>query len=328
MLSGRPLLATAADQRYLVERPVATTIIRGAQAQLNTLLLGDRGMGKTTLLHDVESHLRAAAGATPIYLDGARLDDATTILLAVRDEIVGPRNALSDGLRSSAIGVVPTTVELRSDEALRVIRELADDRDGTRAIVLLDDPRPEVAHQLFGRLRDEVWQTGLTWVVAGDQARRGQYLTPPADAFFEQVVELPPMTVDEQAELMKLRVEPKSGTAPIGVTLQSGNPRAVLSALRDAAHPEDPGAALQQRAERQRRADRLGRLGGLMLAEIEDGAVASAADPAWLERFGVSRQRAQQVLSSLARVGLVDVDQRPGSNGRPRNVYRRVSEYT
>ncbi len=325
MLSGRPLLATAADQRYLVERPVAETIVRGAQAELNTLLLGDRGMGKTTLLHDVESRLRAAAGPAPIYLDGARLDQAAAILLAVHDEIVGPRSALSDGLRSSASGVLQTTVELRSDEALRVIRELADDRDATRTIVLLDDPRPEVAHQLFGRLRDELWQTGLIWVVAGDQARRGEYLTPPADAFFEQVVELTPMTDDEQLELVRRRIRPGSGTGVAGVMLKSGNPRAVLAVLRDAERPEDAGAALKQRAERQRRADRLGRIAGLMLAEIEDGAAASAADPAWLDRFGVSRQRAQQVLSSLAQIGLVDVDHRPGSNGRPRNVYRRVS---
>lgn len=303
-------------------------IIRGAQAELNTLLLGDRGMGKTTLLHDVESRLRAAPGPPPIYLDGARLDDPTTIVLAVRDEIVGPRSAMSDGLRSTVIGLVPTTAELRSEEAVRVIRELADDRDGARAIVLLDDPHPEVAHQLFGRLRDELWQTGLTWVVAGDQARRGQYLIPPADAFFEQVVELPPLSDAEQLDLVKRRVKDGASRGVIGVTLQSGNPRALLSALRDAERPEEAGAALEQRAERQRRADRLGRLAGLMLAEIEDGALASAADPAWLERFGVSRQRAQQVLSALARVGLADVDQRPGPNGRPRNIYRRMRHYT
>jgi len=328
MLSGRPLLATAADRRYLVERPVASTIVRGAEAELNTLLLGDRGMGKTSLLHDVENRLREASGPQPIYLDGARIDDATTTVLAIRDALMGPRSAVSDGLRSSTLALVPTTVELRNEEALRVIRELADDRDGTRAIVLLDDPRPEVAHQLFGRLRDELWQTGLTWVVAGDHARRGQYLTPPADAFFEQVVELTPLTADEQVELVRRRAEPASGTGVAGVILESGNPRALLAALRDAARPEDAGAALKQRAERQRRAERLGRLAGLMLAEIEDGAEASAADAAWLDRFGVSRQRAQQVLSSLARVGLVDIDQRPGSNGRPRNVYRRLSSNT
>ena len=88
------------------------------------------------------------------------------------------------------------------------------------------------------------------------------------------------------------------------VTIESGNPRALLAALRDAAGGSDVQGILARRAERQSQAaDELGPLASMMLAEIENGASASASDRDWLTRFGVSRQRAQQVLAELARGG-------------------------
>lgn len=62
----------------------------------------------------------------------------------------------------------------------------------------------------------------------------------------------------------------------------------------------------------------------MMLAEIEDGATASASDPDWTGRFGISRQRAQQALAALEREQLVRAERLPGPSGRPRKVYRRV----
>jgi predicted ArsR family transcriptional regulator len=83
-------------------------------------------------------------------------------------------------------------------------------------------------------------------------------------------------------------------------------------------------SVLARRAERESRASTLGRIESLMLAEIEDGATASASDTEWLKRFGVSRQRAQQALALLEREQLVSAARLPGPSGRPRKVYRRI----
>jgi type II secretory pathway predicted ATPase ExeA len=329
MLSGRPLLPTKADRRYLVDRPEADLVVRNVQAGMNTLVLAERGMGKTTFLRHVGARLQDEASFTTVYVDGRRLDDAAMILRTVRDELAGPRTGLGamldESARTSAMLFTPMPAELRNEEALRLVRELASTAEGRKACVLLDDPEPDSAHRLFGRLRDELWQTELLWVVAGDSARRQQYLTPPADAFFERVVELPPLTEAQQEALIAKRLEKGDDRNMVAVQGESGNPRALLAALREATSADDAQAMLARRAERQTRVDvQLGSLAGMMLAEIEDGALASASDPDWLKRFGVSRQRAQQVLAALERSGLVRGERLPGSTGRPRKVYRHL----
>jgi type II secretory pathway predicted ATPase ExeA len=329
MLSGRPLLPTKADRRYLVDRPEANLVVRHVQAGMNTLVLAERGMGKTTFLRHVGARLQAETGFVTVYVDGRRLDDAAMILRTVRDELAGPRTgleaALGESARTSAMLFTPMPAELRNEEALRLVRELASGADGRKACVLLDDPELDNAHRLFGRLRDELWQTELRWVVAGDSARRQQYLTPPADAFFERVVELSPLTEAQQQELIAKRLERGDDQRMVAVQGESGNPRALLAALREATSADDAQAMLARRAERQAQADdQLGSLAGMMLAEIEDGALASASDPDWLRRFGVSRQRTQQVLAELGDKGFIQAERLPGPNGRPRKVYRRL----
>jgi hypothetical protein len=323
MLSGRPLLATAADRRYFVDRPEADIVVRNVAAGMNTLILGERGMGTTTLLRYVADRLEDDSFAT-VYLDGRRLGDPALILLAIRDALAEPRTAIGESLRASTLAFTAMPAEMRGEEALRVVRELSTGAEGRRACVLLDDPDPDSAHRLFGRLRDEMWQTGLIWVVAGDSAKRQQYLTPPADAFFERVVELIPLTDEQQDELVHKRLVGDDDRGIVGVRLESGNPRALLAALREATSPADVRALLELRADRQLAADRLGSLAAMMHAEIEDGATASASDDEWLMRFGVSRQRAQQVLAELEQQGLVQAERLPGPSGRPRKVYRRV----
>jgi hypothetical protein len=324
MLSGRPLLFPA-DRAYLVERPEAEAVSRYVAQGMNTLLLAERGMGKTTLLRHVEAHLSSEAHAEVTYLDGRRLADAATILLAVRDALIGQRAPMSDSLRMAAMPFTPVPVEVRNEQALRVVRELV--AASVRGCVLLDDPDAETVHRLFGRLRDELWQAEIVWVVAGEPMRRQQYLTPPADAFFERVLELAPLTYAQQEQLIRKRLSGADDARLASVRAENGSPRSLLAALRDVASADDAAALLGRRAKRQQRvADELGRLASTMHAEIEDGAVASASDPEWLERFGVSRQRAQQVLSALEQKGLVRAERLPGPNGRPRKVYSRLEE--
>lgn len=350
MLSGRPLLATAADRRYLVERPEADVVLGHVRAGMNTLVLAERGMGKTTLLRELEGRLQVEAGISAIYLDGHRLSDAATILLAALDQLGEPRTptgedpryhsllhallareqrqltAIAGGPPTAATPFTPSLPETRNEEALRLIPELAAEAKMRKACVLLDDPDLDASHALFGRLRDELWQTGVVWVVAGDRARRQQYLTPPADAFFERIVEMAPLTDTQQRDLIRRRMSRQDNREVLDVRVESGSPRALLASLRDAAgSADDVQTLLARRAERQTRvADKLGRLESVMLAEIEGGATASASDPDWTGRFGISRQRAQQALAALEREQLVRAERLPGPNGRPRKVYRRV----
>ena len=324
MLSGRPLRADAADRPYLIERPEAGSVVSAVRRGMNVLVLGERGMGKTTLLNDVAARL-SDDDAEIVMLNGALLATSSLeIVRAVVDSLRVPLNLRSLLNVAARRPVADMSPEARVSEARHGLRELTRIMDGRRAYVILDDPAPDRIYALFGGLRDEVWDTGLLWIVAGDAKREAEYRRSPADVFFERVVVLRPLDQAEQLELVRRRLEDDGPAELVGVAVGSGNPRGLLTALRDAVDEGvNVASSLEERARRETRASTLGAVEGMMLVEIEDGAQPSASDPEWLERFGVSRQRAQQALATLEREGLVEADRLPGPNGRPRKVYRR-----
>src|ERR1700716_1335080 len=196
-LSQRPLLSTTADAALFVDRQrEADTLVRAVRLGLNALLLGQRGSGKTSLLHFVERRLRD--GGTEVRFveasSASTIDDLIALLSeAVRGTPGGPPDKLLAGPTGEA-GVVGD---------LRRLGEMA----RRQPCVLLVDSisRPALVHQLFGQQRDELWQLPFLWVVSGNSADRGGYLEPPADSFFDVVVELAELSVEQAAELLVRR---------------------------------------------------------------------------------------------------------------------------
>ena len=295
-LSQRPLLATAADAALFVDRePELTKLRRAVELGLNTLLLGERGSGKTSLVHQLERTLEADGTAVDFVDAGSTPDPA----------------ALMDAIS----GDVP--------------------EGGGRAVVLVDGAPPEVAHGLFGRLRDEVWQLPLTWVVTGDAAKRAAYLEPPADAFFDSVVVLDDLPLEAAETLLLRRID---GAGPgddaeagvlrdlasaLAESTRPRTPRQLLAAARDVLLADDPAKTVDAAGVRQRRAAALGRPHAVLLAELEALGPSSASDPELLDRLGWTRARAVQVLRDLEREGLVTatVDRSGTGPGRPPKLY-------
>lgn len=326
MLSGRPLLATKSDQRYFVSRPELGAVVSGLASGLNTVLLGAPGSGKTTLLRQAGRVLADVEGLQVVYLNGSRFDDAIRALLGVQDALRGDQLPLTFAARDVPSVLDPQPADQLRDPALRIVRALRPER---ATVVMLDGLPPRVAHALFGQLRDDLWQTGITWALAGDVDHRASYLAPPADAFFESVVTLAPLTDEQQLQLIRKRCDANDPGWFHDVRVPSGNPRALLAVLRDAQGASDAtaGGLLAARTARQEKAQGRGRLHSMVLAEIEDGAVVSASDEKFLDRFGISRQRAQQVLSDLEKDNLVASGTRPSpTSGRPRKMYWKAVE--
>ena len=324
MLSGRPLLATRADRRYVVARPEVERVVASAANGLNALVVGAPGSGKTTLLHQAARALGEHEGARSVYLNASHFDDGVAVLTAVADAVGGDRAPVAVAMGSLGQAVTPQPVDQLRDPSLRLVRLLRQAHD---AVVLLDGLPPAISHALFGQLRDELWQTGVTWVVSGDTDDLARHLTPPADAFFETVVELAPLTDGQQAELIVRRRETGDPRWMADVRTARGTPRALLASLRNAqaAGSANAGAVLAARAEREPRG-RETRAPALHDAGRDRGrgGALSASDEQVLRRFGVSRQRAQQVLAKLEGRGLVESGMRPSSGGRPRKLYWRL----
>jgi energy-coupling factor transporter ATP-binding protein EcfA2 len=309
-LNGRPLLDTRLDQSLYVARPDVEEPLTGAVARgLNALLLGPRGSGKTTILRHLAYALRAAG--TPVtFVEGAAAEDARAFL-----ELVARRLGDREEARRPAVdGAARALIDL--------VHALAPSAGKERRVVLVDGlPSPDDAHTIFGRLRDEVWQLPITWIVAADERARAGYLTPPADAFFDLVVEVPPLTERQREELLRSRLGDSSGSETLAVE-GPGNPRELLALARELATSDaSPRALLEARSARRHEGARLGAPAEMLMAELEALGPASASDERLLRRLGWTRARAVQVFKQLEQAGIVTASEQRGRAGRPRKIY-------
>jgi hypothetical protein len=324
-LSGRPLADTAVDRRLYAPRREHGVLRKSAEQRLNVLLAGPRGSGKTTLLRQTLLDLREddRPGA---FIDGKLAPDAFSFLQLVRFQL-GDAPNLPQAVReryAQAFSPRPNLGE--AGRLLDLIEAMKDPSEEPEQTTLFVDglPSPDVGHALFGRLRDELWQLPFNWIVAVDDRERAALMEPPADAFFDRLVNLGPMSSAEQVALLEKRVTVTSRTALQPLTQASeGNPRLLLALARDAVEGgEAIDDLLAGRARRETVASSLSRPAAMLLTELESLGAASASDEELLKRLGWTRPRATQVFAELERAGLVTSREEKGhGGGRPRKIY-------
>jgi hypothetical protein len=308
VLQSRPLYDTDADARFFVAPVGWDRLLSAVEHRFNVAVLGARGAGKTTTLRQLQRSLREA-GTAVAFVDATQAAGADDIVAAVERELGAPPGP--------GVGGQPGAGSLRLVQNVRALGELPP------TMVLVDASHAAAAaHELFGRLRDELWQLEHRWVVAVDDAERSTLLAPPADAFFDQVVAL---GLDEEGRERLLLARGTGLPEPRLREIADAAPtaRIALQTVRDALTSSNGHDPLAARRWRQEQVSTLGRPQAMALAELEDLGGASASDEEFLRRLGWTRPRAVQVLGDLARNGLVVAsDERSSNGGRPRRVYR------
>jgi hypothetical protein len=317
-LSGRPLFDNPLDAQYFVPRPELERLERNAREGTNTLVLGGVGSGKTSLLRQVLLSLRDE-DLPAVWVDGAFADDVAGLLQLIEDGVSrGSEHSTARGVSS---------VTLAPGESAAVMAAMRGLRDRLafegQVVVLLDlAPGGVDPHDLFGRFRDELWQLPLTWIVAAPSTMRVSLRTPPADAFFEDVVELSPLSVEQQQELIRRRLDP--GEAPPWQVSGEGegNPRRLLRMVREVMrHGRTVDDYLLARSKRDVELAPFGQSARAVHDYLEEFGPTSASDEDLLAYLNWSRQRAAKVLGELESAGLVRSDTQAGENGRPRKLF-------
>ena len=324
-LSGRPLIDTAADSRLYAPRREHRVLKRSAEQRINVLLTGPRGSGKTTLLRQVLLDLRNH-GRPAVFVDGKLATDAFPLLELIRFQL-GEAPNLPQALREGYSQIFTPRPNLGEASALLdLIDSMRSPQEEPDQTTLLIDglPSPDVAHALFGRLRDELWQLPFNWIIAADERERAALMEPPADAFFDRQINLGPMTHQELLSLLERRVSltNRNGLESL-IEASEGNPRLLLALARDAfegGHGVDD--LLANRVWRETAASSLSRPASMLLAELENMGSASASDEELLKRLEWTRPRATQVFRELEEAGLVTSREVKGHGGRPRKVYQ------
>lgn len=332
-LPARPLLASALDARLFVDRKAELeTLERNAGNRLNSLVVGPAGIGKTSLLHQLERRLDGHAELEPIFVDGvgraASPEEALSLIAYKLDEDQARFSFIGEAMQSAGRRPPRTGTE-QLLAALRTVREALAARK-RRAVLIVDElPSGETAHALFGQLRDELWSLPATWVVAARTSEQAAYRRPPASAFFESVVTVGPLPEKAAMQLLEKRTADAEtdGNLLREIAAAAGGQPALLILLARQTLLEGRSLDDVQGAqdERMRHAKQLGDAASRLVAYIEANGPVSASDARMLSELGWTRSRATQVLRQLEQAGLAEASNERVGSGR-RKVYTLKTE--
>jgi energy-coupling factor transporter ATP-binding protein EcfA2 len=332
MYSNRPLLATTPDSRLFVWSEQASHARQALERGQHTLIVGEPGSGKTSLLHMVEREVREDAKFPACFVSLQHTDDVGEAVALVH------RAAHEQGLLAGpADQLSPAALKEDPFAPTQLVRDLGRVRASAR--MLVDDVSADAGQALFGRLRDELWQLSLVWGVAVGRDDASPLLTPPADAFFERKVSLDELSPEDRLQLLEQRNSYGPDTlsaSQLERLAKDGpsNPRRLIGLAREVAEhsgAESPARLFQGVDLRRQRAETVaGRPGRMLVTELESLAPVSASDERLLSRLGWTRNRASEILSRLEDGGVVSsrMERRDGRAGRPRKLYELKSPET
>lgn len=327
LLQARPLYDNLADQEYFVPPREWLALMRAVEHGVNVLVIGDRGVGKTTILRQVQRTLRED-GRRVAFVDAGVVDDVLEFAARVRDALLGQPAPFVAG--ASMLGATFSRETAPLAGASRALTATLSEIGNAPATTILVDATgsAEATYALFGRMRDALWQQSHHWVVALEESDRATALKPPADAFFDVVLTVGQWSQSDLVEMLTRREDDDEpldrGLAFTAAGGAGGNPREALRILSDVlVHDRDPQAMLDSRQRLLDRANELGRPAGMLMAELLERGQASPSDEALQASLGVSRARLTQLLRSLLEHHLViTATERADGPGRPRTVYR------
>lgn len=301
--------------------------MRAIERGLNPAVIGRRGVGKTSLLRQLQLVLRES-GERVVFVDATAIGEVLELVVRVRDALLGQPAPLVAGASMAAevVRAQPSPVAGASRALGALLREIG---RAEATIILVDaSASAEATYGLFGRMRDVLWQQEHHWVLAIEDSDRATALKPPADAFFDTVILLEPWPTNDLVDLLARRGDPdESWPQRVIVSAASGaqgSPREAVRALSDAlVYDRDPASVLDARSRLLDRASEHGRPAAMLMAELLDRGQASPSDEDLQRTLGVTRSRLTQMFRQLLADELVSAEnERPAGPGRPRTVYR------
>lgn len=329
-LSSAPLLPIEADMKLFVDREEEEKMVSKAIANgQHALVLGSRGAGKTVLLnrtvytHSSEKNV-ILVQATPLASRSGPRDIIELLIFQLRKTMkTTPGGRLREVLESVSMSISFTGWELTSrglEPGAVTDYELLDHfqdvlisvwKKHFRVIFLIDglDKNVEGFTNFFGQLRDYLWRTRAIFVAVGNSEKKGLYIQPPVDSFFDILIELKPLSYDSLHELILRR----SGQGTFSeqhlrniYRVSRGNPREAIRLAQIALNRHLSAGQLLKIAEADRKV-----VQGVTDSEksvieylAKEGS-ACASDSDFQRALGITRSRLSQILLGLKKRGVV-----------------------
>lgn len=306
---ARPLAGTSRDRKIWIEPADAMeTLGRAIEIGFNTIILGPPGAGVTSLLNQLVARLDDGDRSVKrVWAGPART--STELLDVVSDALEGAEEP------QESSGLAP---------ALRRLDTAA--REHPQALIVMDEVAGGPGHDVFGRMRDELWDLPVRWLLGVRDDEAGVLLEPPADAFFETVYRLAPLTADQTVMLLARRDPEHELDDALRVRIAEhsrGNPATALALARQAlVLPTERRHDFLEADPVENVRAALGAPAAKLFSELLRRGPSGPSDDALLRRMNWSRPRAYQVFQQLERNGLIrSANDRPSGPGRPRKVY-------
>ncbi len=288
--------------------------------------------GAVSDVHELVMAIRQVLKGGDILLEHsiAQMEQTTNEIKELIRRKVLPEHAIAQGRYYSRKNYQGTY-----SNPLTELRELAytmrDYNLGFDPTIIIDNMNDtKLAHNLFGRQRDDLWEIPLRWVVCGRLSRRTEYLTPPADAFFDTELILEPLDDLVARSLLEARINStNSSDAEKAEKIRShlheivrhsnGNPRQLLNKARSIALKQQSNEGTDEHVLAY--ASTLADTERSVLQYLQYHGPTSASDAKFQDYIDVTRERLTQVLRKLEHNGLVFSFLDKSDAGRPRKCY-------
>ncbi|MCA1690017.1 MAG: AAA family ATPase, partial [Actinobacteria bacterium] len=112
LLGSRPLYDNLGDSRLFRSPPTWDPILRAVERHLNVAVVGPRGVGKTTLLRQLQLTLREGSAERVTFVDATAVADVLELAARIRDALVGEASAAAEFPRGDAALVGGASREL------------------------------------------------------------------------------------------------------------------------------------------------------------------------------------------------------------------------
>jgi len=320
-ISQRPLSGSDADRRLFADREQETAaVLRALDLGFNVLVVGDPKSGRTSLLRHLE-RLVGDSGRRTAFVDAVSHEGLPGLLEALRgalgappdpSPLAAPASTVSES-DVAALASAPNDLASAPNDLAPAPNDSTPDNSAT---VFVDNLTPGVARALFGRFRDALWQLPYQWVVAGLLVRRSEYLEPPADSFFDSIVELGSLSEEDARTLLRRRIETAGDSEDAHLLERSleqivkgtveRTPGALLAGARATLLRGAPDSAFTDLVKLRTQANSMGRGHAMVFGELEAMAPVHAGDERLLQRLGYTRPRIVQILKDLEKDGVVE----------------------
>lgn len=340
-LPSRPLLSPEENANFFTDfHDQMIRLRRAIVIGENSVILGDRGSGKSSLLTHLYYELKEGNEFIPIRINILGIDtlNLTSLLKSILYELFRATERLfdDDESRSKLVRIFESGSELEGkfpfaldiepanesayallDKLTKAVSFLKENGHLT-VCIMLDDVDKTDGRLVWAALRgarDALWKLRMPILVTASPRALTKLTEPPLDQFFPYVVTLPPFDEASAREMIEKRLAKSeiqirlSHRTIIEIVRHSGgNPRLMLTQLRYALESGSIGKVITPKDFRDiwKPSDvQLTTTQRAVLAYVASHPGTSASSTEFRKSIGLGRARLAQVLNSLRRRGLV-----------------------